>query len=468
MAIVVRATSDGFEVAEDDRALSTHDTLREALDAARARIATREKTHFLRNPDTGAEHGAWRWLPATEEEPVAIGGVRIDAKAIEEMAASLNARSTPIPVDGGPTPDGHLASEVHGTATSKGGAPANGWAHWAVVAVGADGVHELYLWAELVPSVAREIDAGRIALGSVHFGFDRLEGEAPRSCVLVSHALTNDPAVTSLAPANSVRVGERDLRSARRTSALVNARLSATRSREETKTMTDKNEGERTETETPAETEAARSMLDAAKILEALGLGVDADEAAILAAIADLKKASASGEAASTEGEREAARSRDALTLQTLRTQNAELAARLSKIEPMVAAAQKREREDAIRSALAAKGITDAARTASYLEHGEKFGLESARSAIDAVSVPPGGERLFKSAPSRGAAPETTNVEAVRTTERKRAVADAEAEVRKEQPGIEAHRALSLARSRVRSQRPELFGVATHNETASD
>ena len=42
------------------------------------------------------------------------------------------------------------------------------------------------------------------------------------------------------------------------------------------------------------------------------------------------------------------------------------------------------------------------------------------------------------------------------------------AEVRRERPGIESHRAFSEARARVRAQRPELFGVATYNETASD
>jgi hypothetical protein len=223
---IVQASSRGFDVVVDGKATSSHATLRAALDAARGKVPCAAKVPFLRNPDTDAVNGAWRWLPATEEEPVAIGGVRIDAKAIEEMAASLNARATPIPVDGGPTPTGMLASQVHGTAHSGGATPANGWAHCGVVVLGADGLHELYLWAELVPSVAREIDAGRIALGSVHFGFGRLDGEAPRECVLVSHALTNDPAVTSLAPANSVRVGDRDLRSARRSRQLVGSRSS--------------------------------------------------------------------------------------------------------------------------------------------------------------------------------------------------------------------------------------------------
>jgi hypothetical protein len=71
---------------------------------------------------------------------------------------------------------------------------------------------ELYLWAELLPDVAREVDVGRVAMGSVHFAYDSTEDDgAARGCVLVSHALTNTPAVTTLAPANSIRVDGREM-----------------------------------------------------------------------------------------------------------------------------------------------------------------------------------------------------------------------------------------------------------------
>lgn len=186
----------------------TYATLREALDAALPVVATYEKPATLRNPDSGALNGAWRWLPATDVEPVAVGGVRIDATAIEEMAASLNSRPGPVPIDGGPTPAGMLPSEVHGTAFTGGGTLANGWAHWGVVVAGpSESDAKLYLYAELVPEVARELDAGRMATGSVHFGYATLDGETPRGVELISHALTNDPAVKTLAPANSVRNG---------------------------------------------------------------------------------------------------------------------------------------------------------------------------------------------------------------------------------------------------------------------
>lgn len=202
----VHLDADGkFTVSAGD-STDAYGSLREALDAALPTVATHEKAARLRDPDTSDLNGVWRWLPATDVEPAAIGGVRIDAQAIREMADSLNTRPGPIPVDGGPTPKGLLASDVHGTASTGGGTPANGWAHWAVVVEGpTPEAAKLYLYAELVPEVAREVDAGRIATGSVHFGAKTIDGELPRDVELISHALTNDPAVKTLAPANSVR-----------------------------------------------------------------------------------------------------------------------------------------------------------------------------------------------------------------------------------------------------------------------
>jgi hypothetical protein len=202
----VRLDADGKHTVTAGDTTDAYTSLREALDAALPTVATHEKQARLRNVDTGELNGAWRWLPATDVEPAAIGGVRIDAQAIVEMADSLNARPGPIPIDGGPTPNGMLPSDVHGTASTGGGTPANGWAHWGVVVLGpGPDDAKLYLYSELVPEVAREVDAGRIATGSVHFGAATLEGELPRGVELISHALTNDPAVKTLAPANSVR-----------------------------------------------------------------------------------------------------------------------------------------------------------------------------------------------------------------------------------------------------------------------
>lgn len=221
MANVHLGTDGKYTVTAGD-STSSFDTLREALDAALPAVATHEKAATLRNPDTGELNGAWRWLPATDVEPVAVGGVRIDAQAVEEMAASLNARPGPIPVDGGPTPPGMLPSAVHGTAYDS-GTPANGWAHWGVVVAGPTAEQaKLYLYAELEPTIARETDAGRIATGSVHFGYASLDGEAPRGVELISHALTNDPAVKTLAPANSVR--DREIRRSNHMTGVLRAR----------------------------------------------------------------------------------------------------------------------------------------------------------------------------------------------------------------------------------------------------
>lgn len=185
------------------------ETLRDALDSALAVITGgRSKPVYLRNPDTGEADGAWRWLPACEEEDAPIKGVRIDAEALREAAASLNARPTAIAIDGGPTPPGMLPSEVHGTPMTGGATPANGWAHWAVCVVNAAQRTELYLYGELVPVVARELDAGRIGAGSVDLRFQSVDGDAPRGVELASFALTNDPAVKTLMPPNSQRAAE--------------------------------------------------------------------------------------------------------------------------------------------------------------------------------------------------------------------------------------------------------------------
>lgn len=204
----VHASASGWDVVGAGG--SQHfDTLRSALDAALPIVTGgRQKASYLRNPDTMEPNGAWRWLPACEEEDAPVKGVRIDAEALREAAASLNARPSAIAIDGGPTPPGMLPSEVHGTPMTGGATPANGWAHWAVVVVNAQGRCELYLWGELLPVVARELDAGRIGAGSVDLRFTSTEGDAPRGVELASFALTNDPAVKTLMPPNSQRAAE--------------------------------------------------------------------------------------------------------------------------------------------------------------------------------------------------------------------------------------------------------------------
>lgn len=202
----IEQTAEGWRVMDGDAVLSTHERLSDALDAALPSVAT-TKTARLRNPDTGDLNGEWRWLPASDEDSEPLKGALLDAESLRELAMSLNARPSPIAIDGGPTPPGMLPSEVHGTAYTGGGTPANGWAHYALVARSLSGMHELLVWSELVPTVARELDAGRVATGSIHFDATHIDASngAARGMVFRSHALTNDPADVSLEPANAPR-----------------------------------------------------------------------------------------------------------------------------------------------------------------------------------------------------------------------------------------------------------------------
>jgi len=225
--MAVTANTDGTFTVSNGTTSTVYTSLREALDAELAAVATFEKPAYLRDPETGDENGQWRWLPACSVEPQAVRGIRIDAEAIHEMADSLNTMPRAIPIDGGPTPPGMLPSEVHGTPMTGGATPANGRAHWGVVVDG-PGADEarLYLYSELVPVVATEVDAGRIAEGSVAFKPGSTDGELPRDITLNSFALTNDPAVQDLAPANSVRAPMTSLTTATRARALKEIRMS--------------------------------------------------------------------------------------------------------------------------------------------------------------------------------------------------------------------------------------------------
>jgi hypothetical protein len=187
---------------ETGAVLSEHDSERQALAAALEgeEAPLRAKRAVLRTD--GVPDGVWRWLDASAVEDAPIDGVRITARALWEMAASLNRRATPVPVNGGGAPSGeHAESAPHGDARSGGDHPANGWAHAAAIVVDEAGREHLFLYAELVPQVAREVDRGRLAFGSVFFAFESVDAErdhAVSGATLISHALTNDPAVTTL------------------------------------------------------------------------------------------------------------------------------------------------------------------------------------------------------------------------------------------------------------------------------
>lgn len=203
--MTVRALADGTYEVTAGTSIDSYDDLKEALNAELAAVATFEKPTYFRD-DAGEPNGEWRWLYACSIEPKAVRGVRIDAEAIREMADSLNTKTRAVPIDGGPTPPGMLPSEVHGTPLTGGATLSNGRAHWGVVVEGPDEDQaQLYLWAELLPIVAKEIDAGRMAEGSVAFKAGRYDGELARDIDFHSYALTNDPSQQDMAPANSVR-----------------------------------------------------------------------------------------------------------------------------------------------------------------------------------------------------------------------------------------------------------------------
>lgn len=439
MTIHLAASGEGWESGDG----SVYGSLREGLDAIRATLAA--KSPFLRDPDTGALNGAWRWLPATEEEPEAIGGVRIDAIAIEEMAASLNDRATPIAIDGGPAPEGMLPSDVHGTAQTGGGTPANGWAHAAVVVKGADGIVELYLWAELIPSVAREVDAGRIAMGSVHFGCERIEGtDSPRGCVLISHALTNNPAVTTLAPANSVRVG---MTSAWRSRAIAGRVLRGVTTTSPhaagERSMSTENKAPES-TESAPETEAAR-MSDALVAAVAAAMEAGLDEAALIAAIEELAtKPEGEGDPeAAASSDAEAARARE-VRIEHQRTID-ELSKQVARMKPIVDAHEKRERDDKVIAALVKRGIDTPERRARWVSHAEKFSVDSALDGIADAHVPPATSPVPAGAKRSKTAPEAEDGE---RTDQARMIADAKAlvpELRSKHPGEPDHVLLARA-----------------------
>lgn len=455
-------TAEGWQVGATG---DVHASLRDALDAALASVATHEKPAYFRDED-GAEIGAWRWLPAVAEEDAPLGGVRIDATTIEEMAASLNSSTRAIPIDGG-TDD----SPAHGTMSDP-GTRANGRGHWLVTVANADSRAEGYLWAELLPDVARDVDIGRLGEGSVHIRFGRKDGDAARDVEYASHALLNDPGVVTLAPANSVRSGGaesawRSVPMAGR--AMPGGKRSQTRAAgrrgESMKTtlrakltgavakFADAKRGpaldklteiaaalgvdldaelESSEWDSPviaaiqviknaaieekvldglapapASGETAESARAAvairSAITEALGLAEDADEAAIVDAIKALKaKAEAPEEGG---GETAEAARRAAKIEQRAKDLAAEVARLSAELEPLKASEAKRAREAEVDSMLAGR-VATAKHRADILEHAELFGLEAARGYAKALALPPAGSPIPRGAARSRQAPE--------------------------------------------------------------
>lgn len=201
--VYVRAEGDAWALADTatDETLSTHDTARQALVAASKRedVQVLGKRANLR--EDGEPIGVWRWFDASAEEDESIGGSRITAESIWEMAASLNERRSAIPINGGGSVRGLGDSAPHGDAVTGGDHLANGFAHLGFPVIDETGRAHLFLRGELLPEIAAEFDLGRLAYGSIRFGFDEVDEAddyAVKGAVLISHALTNDPAVTTL------------------------------------------------------------------------------------------------------------------------------------------------------------------------------------------------------------------------------------------------------------------------------
>jgi hypothetical protein len=353
----VLARESGMPVAS----LTTRD---EALDAARALLGAIERSPYLRDPETRALVGVWRWMDATAVEDEVDGAPRIDERAIESMAAMLNASSMARPIDGGP------GSVVHGTAHDS-GTPANGWAHAGVPVIHADGRMHLYLWGELLPQVAREFDSGRIAHGSVHVrGEDIDETGAIVGAELASHALTNDPMVQTLVPSTA-------LMSARGSAVvLLNARGNMGTKKSITKSEDSKPEDEKAEGEMTLEQALA-------KIAE------------LAAQIAEMSAAKAEGEG---DDELEAAKSKAA----SLEAKVAFLEAQLSAVAEQVETPEEKATK-AVEAAIA-KGQIAASTKAQALvfARADLAGFETFASKQRAVPVAKqakGGERTSKSAP---------------------------------------------------------------------
>lgn len=203
----VRPSEDGtWQVVStaDDAPISVeHASPRAALTAALEdeALGLARKAVVLRTD--GEPDGEWRWLDAAAVEDEPVGDVRIAERALWDLAGDLNSTPKAAPVNGGPNPDGMGRSRPHGDATNGGDELANGWAHVALPVIDEAGRTRLFLFCELIPEVAREVDRGRLAFGSVYIAFEGVNEDDKMSVYgaqLISHALTNDQAIKTLSP----------------------------------------------------------------------------------------------------------------------------------------------------------------------------------------------------------------------------------------------------------------------------
>lgn len=187
LPLVVVETEDGAEVRRRDAdSGERYASLALALGSLLEHEDYRPGEGILRDGERPI--GVWRWLDATAEEPEPMpDGSQVTREVIAALAARLN-RSSAVPMDGG-TSEAH--QQLRETSTH-----ADGFAHVGVEVRDLDGRWHLFLYCEIDPDVARAIDSGRLAYGSIGFTEDGR---------LLQHALTNVPAVEGLRPNNAIR-----------------------------------------------------------------------------------------------------------------------------------------------------------------------------------------------------------------------------------------------------------------------
>lgn len=227
MTAIVRETADGWEVVDGD-VITKAATQVAALDAALATYAVAAKTTVLRDGKTGAPNGAWRWIhAATAEATTKADGKRISDSSLDEAVAHLNASPRARVIDGG-TSD----SDVHGSEFTAGATLATGWAHAAVRAITALGAPCVYVWAEVLATLADALDTGRLAFASIAVRGVKAADGTMTDARFSSMGLTNLAIANDLQPTSAIRA---DLIEVRVVSAVRSVRPSLMESRMTTK-----------------------------------------------------------------------------------------------------------------------------------------------------------------------------------------------------------------------------------------
>jgi hypothetical protein len=206
--VYVVATEGGFDVRDSasGETYSTEPSIRAALDQALALAGLPKKPTVLYGED-GAPNGVWKWLPTGIEEATAneLDGVKLSSTNLWQLASTLDDRQQAMPIDGDGGPPGMIPSRTHGLAEES-ATLANAWAHDGVIVVDGAGRAGLYVHAEILPELAPEVDRGRLAFTSLHFGHSKPNQDGSVDAVeLKTIGFTNRPVDKQIPPASSVR-----------------------------------------------------------------------------------------------------------------------------------------------------------------------------------------------------------------------------------------------------------------------